>query len=245
MLRVAALAVVLFAGQAIAMAETVLVAGASGGTGRLLVERLLADGLTVRGLTRDPDEARERTGLDIEWVAGDVRDPVSLARVFAGVEYVQCAVGAREPFGANRPEMVDYKGVTHLVDAAKAAGSVKRFVLLSSANVTIVGHPFNAGFNNLLIWKYLGEDHLRRSGLEYAIVRPPQLLDEAGGIAGIRLQQGDPGGPGQMPRADLADVMIEAMTSPHTRNATFEIFRDTDLPPGGWRDRLTDLTPDS
>ena len=76
-------------------------------------------------------------------------------------------------------------------------------------------------------------------------MRPPQLLDEAGGIAGIRLQQGDPGGPGQMPRADLADVMIEAMTSPHTRNATFEIFRDTDLPPGGWRDRLTDLTPDS
>ncbi len=230
--------------SATAWADVVLVAGASGGTGRHLVEQLTADGHEVKGLTRDPDSAQARTGFDILWVAGDVRDPESLSGIMAGVDYVQCAVGAREPFGPNRPEIVDYKGVTHLVDAAKAAGTVKRFVLLSSANVTIVEHPFNKGFNNLLIWKYLGEDYLRRSGLDYTVVRPPQLLDEPGGKAGIRLQQGDPGGPGQMPREDLAAVMIEAMTSPHTSKTTFEIFRDNARAVDAWRGELATLSPD-
>ena len=228
-----------------AIADTVLVAGASGGTGQHLIRQLLDAGHVVRGLSRNPDAARERTGLDIEWVQGDVRDPATLSAVMAGVDYVQCAVGAREPFGPNRPEIVDYKGVTHLVDAAKEAGSVKRFVLLSSANVTIVGHGFNKGFNNLLIWKYLGEDHLRRSGIPYAIVRPPQLLDEDGSVSGIRIQQGDLGGPGQMPREDLATVMVEAMTSQHTQNTTFEIFRDVNRPVDGWKDDLAALTPDN
>ena len=161
------------------------------------------------------------------------------------MDYVQCAVGARELLGPNRPQIVDYKGVTHLVDAAKEAGIIKRFVLLSSANVTIVGHGFNNGFNNLLIWKYLGEDYLRRSEVPYAVVRPPQLLDEPGYEAGIRLQQGDLGSPGQMPREDLAAVMVEAMTSPHTDNTTFEIFRDQDRPINGWENDLATLTPDN
>lgn len=140
----------------------------------------------------------------------------------AGVDFVQCAVGAREPFGPNRPEIVEYQGVTNLVDAAKEADTAKRFVLLSPSNIAIVDHSFKKGFNNLLIWKYLGEDYLRRSELSYAVVRLPQILDELAFVAGIRLQQGDPGGPGQIPREDLAAVMIEAMTSAHTLNTTLK-----------------------
>jgi uncharacterized protein YbjT (DUF2867 family) len=162
----------------------------------------------------------------------------------AGVDFVQCAVGAREPFGPNRPEIVEYQGVTHLVDAAKEAGTVKRFVLLSSSNITIVGHGLNKGFNNLLIWKYLGEDYLRRSELSYAVVRPPQLLDEPGFVTGIRLQQGDPGGPGQIPREDLAAVMIEVMTSAHTLNTTFETVRDPSRPTMAWHTELVELEAD-
>ena len=58
-----------------AEADVVFVAGASGGTGQHLIRQLLDAGHEVRGLTRDPNAARQRTGIDIEWVKGDVRDP--------------------------------------------------------------------------------------------------------------------------------------------------------------------------
>ena len=72
--------------SATAWADVVLVAGASGGTGRYLIEQLLAQGYEVRGLTRNPADAKLRTGLDIEWVAGDVRNPDSLSGIMGGVD---------------------------------------------------------------------------------------------------------------------------------------------------------------
>ena len=95
-----------------------------------------------------------------------------------------------------------------------------------------------------LIWSCLGEDYLRRSELSYPVVRPPQLLDEPGFVTCVRLQQGEPGGPGRIPREDLAAVMIEAMTSAHTLNTTFEIVRDPSHPAMAWRTEVVELEAD-
>jgi uncharacterized protein YbjT (DUF2867 family) len=219
----------------------VLVAGASGGTGKLIVAALLAEGYRVRGLTRDPARARAANPA-IEWIVGDVKDAASLGPAMAGVTAVMSAVGAREPQGENRPEKIDWEGVRNLIDAAKAAG-VRHFVLESSCNVTIPEHNFNKIFNGLLLWKLKSEDYLRASGLDFTIVRPPQLLDEPGGVKGIRLQQGDLGGPGQIARADVAAVMVAALADPTARNTTFEIFGDAALPANEWRKGLAKLRP--
>jgi uncharacterized protein YbjT (DUF2867 family) len=217
----------------------VLVAGASGATGKLIVSALITQGYRVRGLSRNPTKA---SGQKIEWVKGDVRDGASLTAAVKGVGAVMCAVGAREPQGDNSPEKVDYEGVRNLIDAAKVAG-VGNFVLESSCNVTIPEHNFNKIFNGLLLWKMKAEDHLRASGMTYTIVRPPQLLDEPGGVKGIRIQQGDVGGPGQIARADVASVMIAAHSEAAMRNTTFEIFGAASLPVDGWRKSLYVLKP--
>ena len=75
-------------------------------------------------------------------------------------------------------------------------------------------------------------------------MRPPQLLDEPGFVKCVRLQQGNPGGPGQIPREDLAAVMIEAMTSFHSLNTTFEIVSDPSHPAIAWRTERLELEAD-
>ncbi len=220
----------------------VLVAGASGATGKQIVAALVKHGYRVRGLTRDPAMAAKAGGPQIEWVKGDVRDAATLPTALKGVGAVMCAVGAREPQGDNSPEKVDYEGVRNLIDASKAAG-VAHFVVESSCNVTIPEHNFNKIFNGLLLWKMKAEDHLRASGVAFTIVRPPQLLDEPGGIKGIRIQQGDVGGAGQIARADVAAVMVAALSEPAMRNTTFEIFGAATLPVDGWRKALYLLKP--
>lgn len=51
-----------------------------------------------------------------------MRDSDSLGASTSGVDFIQCAVGAREPFGPNQLEIVEYQGVTNLVDEGKEAG---------------------------------------------------------------------------------------------------------------------------
>jgi uncharacterized protein YbjT (DUF2867 family) len=219
----------------------VLVAGASGATGRLVCDQLLTQGYRVRGLTRDVARAA-KANPRVSWVQGDVRDVATLPAAVKGTSIVMCAVGAREPQGDNSPEKVDYEGVRNLIDAAKAGG-VAHFILESSCNVTIPEHNFNKIFNGLLLWKMKAEEHLRASGLAFTIVRPPQLLDIPGGVIGIRVQQGDVGGPGQISRADVATVMIAAIAEAAMKNTTFEIFGASSLPVNGWRKTLSLLKP--
>jgi uncharacterized protein YbjT (DUF2867 family) len=219
----------------------VVVAGASGATGRLICDQLLSQGYLVRGLTRDVRRAA-KTNQRVTWVRGDVRDAASLPAAIKGAAVMMCAVGAREPQGDNSPEKVDYEGVRNLIDAAKAGG-VAHLILESSCNVTIPEHNFNKIFNGLLLWKMKAEDYLRASGVGFTIVRPPQLLDIPGGVIGIRVQQGDVGGPGQISRADVATVMVAAVTEPAMENTTLEIFGASSLPVDGWRKTLHLLKP--
>ncbi|MXW19176.1 MAG: NAD(P)H-binding protein, partial [Gammaproteobacteria bacterium] len=57
----------------------VLVAGATGGTGSLVVAELIEQGYPVRAFVRSTAKAVERLGADVEAVVGDLKDPASIA----------------------------------------------------------------------------------------------------------------------------------------------------------------------
>ena len=63
-----------------------LVAGATGVIGRRLTAALLADGINVRALVRDPERAREILGPQVELHQGDLLDDPDLAAALDGVE---------------------------------------------------------------------------------------------------------------------------------------------------------------
>ncbi len=223
--------------------QTILVAGATGRTGRLVIALLKEEGYRVRAMTRDPLRAQEEIGADYQWVKADARDPASLTRVMQDIDKVICVIGASRGDPTNTPEAVDYGGVRNLTDAARAAG-VEHFVLVSSAGVTHKDHILNKIADNLLIWKLKGENHLRASGMAYTIVRPTGLRDWAGGEYGIFMDQGDAIGDGLIARADVAAVLVAALSDPAALNKTFEIFNYKALDPASWRGGFRWLKPD-
>src|SRR5689334_17922493 len=110
---------------------TILIVGAGGRLGGVVARRLLAEGTPVRALSRTPAKLADLRALGADVVAGDLRDPGSLARACAGVDVVLAAAHAFVGnAGGNVPTAVDDAGNRHLMDAAQAAG-VRHFVLTS------------------------------------------------------------------------------------------------------------------
>lgn len=217
--------------------ETIVVAGATGRTGKVVVQLLREQGARVRGFSRKVDEARAALP-DVEWVAADVRDPASLRGIARGADRMVIALGSnsfRDP--SNKPEEVDDGGVARLAELAKAEG-VKHVVLVSSAGVTRA-QPGEERFAKLMYGvmtaKLRGEDALRRSGVPYTILRPVGLWDKPPGQFGIALVPGDPPITAMIARADVAAVAVHALVDPAARNKTLVILNVAQPQVDGWK----------
>lgn len=102
-----------------AVAPTVLVVGATGETGRVIVRKLLLRGYGVRVLVRDLfSRTLDTLGTGCEYIKGDLTDTDSLLEAVYGVDKVVCAVHSDEGGGV---EAVDAVGVRNLVRAFQDA----------------------------------------------------------------------------------------------------------------------------
>ena len=222
--------------------DLVLVAGATGRTGRVVVEELLAQGFKVRAFVRDIERARTVLPKNIEYSQGDVRQRATIDPALNGVTAIICTIGASLGDPDNTPELVDYGGVRALADAAADAG-LEHFVLVSSGGATQRDHVLNQRFNNVLIWKFKGEEVVRNSGVPYTIVRPGGLTDEPGGGKSLVLLQGDKR-LGTISRKDVARVLVASLRIGDARGKTFELFNGDQAPSGDLKNVFTSLAAD-
>jgi uncharacterized protein YbjT (DUF2867 family) len=207
--------------------RTVLVAGASGRNGRVVLRQLAALGVRARAMTRDPEAARREIGAGFDWVAGDVTRPETLAAAVKDVDVVISAVATAMPVGANRPEEVDFAGTVNLSKAARAAGAT-RFVIITSSVSGKKDHFLNYIGGDVLIWKKRAEEALISSGLEYVIVGPTAMNDDPGGRKPIRLLPRARYQAGMaITRDDLATVVIAAAVLPQAANRAFSVANGT------------------
>lgn len=96
----------------------VFVAGATGETGSAVVARLVAEGIAVRALVRNPDAAAARAlPAAVERVQGDVSDVPALVAALRGCDAVVCATGVRPTLDPTGPYRVDFIGTVNLVAA--------------------------------------------------------------------------------------------------------------------------------
>ena len=217
--------------------ETIVVAGATGRTGQLVVELRRQQGAKVRGFSRKVDAARTARP-DIEWRTADVRDAASLQGIARGADRMVIAIGSnsfRDP--SNKPEEVDDAGIARLVAEAKAAG-LRHVVLISSAGVTrppAGEERFARLMANVMNSKLRGEDALRASGLPYTVLRPVGLWDKPAGQFGIALVPGDPPITAMIARADVAAVAVQALVDPAARNKTVMLLNVAQPQVDGWR----------
>lgn len=209
------------------------VAGATGQTGRRIVQQLVERNIPVRALVRDIEKARAILPAAVELVAGDVLNPDSLNAAIGDSTVVLCATGATPSFDFTGPYKVDYEGTKNLVDAAKRK-EIQHFALVTSLCVSQFFHPLNL-FWLILAWKKQAEEYLQKSGLTYTIVRPGGLLNDEN-LDKVVMSAADTLFDGRIPRSKVAQVCIEALFEPAAQNKIVEIVATPQAPEKNWQE---------
>ncbi len=113
--------------------NSILVTGASGHIGNVLIRQLLAQGKHVRAMILPGEDTTSLHGLDIQKIIGNVLDSSSLSACFEGVQQVFHLAGIISIMPGKNPHVqhVNIDGTANVLAAAKQAG-VKRLVYTSS-----------------------------------------------------------------------------------------------------------------
>ena len=163
---------------------TVLVTGATGEIGGALLGRLLPRA-EVRVLSRRP---RPSSGT-ARWIAGDLRDPGSLARACDGADRVLHMAALTHSRRRAAYYRVNTDGTANLLRAA-ADAEVRRFVHVSTRAIGADGGAYSHS-------KELAERQVEASGLPWVILRPAEVY-----------------GGGRDPIAGLARALAERAFAP-------------------------------
>ncbi|SDG90194.1 NAD(P)-dependent oxidoreductase [Chitinophaga filiformis] len=197
-----------------------IVFGATGATGKRIVEQALEQGHLVTAFVRDPS----KLGLmhsNLTIAKGDIMDLASVIPAIQGQEAVLCAIGAP----ANKTGNIRSEGTKNIIQAMKATG-VKRLICQTS-----MGYGDSKKFldQTPFIFKHiivpfilkkafadhaLQEEYIKQSQLDWIIARPANLTDEA--YTGV-YKQGFPLTEKKLKmkisRADVADFMLKQLTT--------------------------------
>lgn len=208
------------------------IVAATGGIGRLLVEQAVAAGHEVTAVARHP----QGLPAGVRVVVADLARPdrAALESAVAGADAVLSGLGQRS--GADRG--VTSRGTRAILQAMQATG-VRRIVVVSAAPVGTVPSPgrprppradpgdglfmrtlLSPAIKIVLRGVYtdlaLMEDALRESGLDWTVVRPPQLTNTP--LTGVyrtaygrNLRRGL-----RISRADVAQLMLRTVAQPET-----------------------------
>ena len=191
----------------------VVVAGGHGKVGLRLL-RLLADrGHRARGLIRNPDHARELEELGAEPVLCDMEALDDLSGCCRGADAVVFAAGAGPGSGPERKRTVDLGAAVKLMEAG-----VRRYVMVSAISA---GRPgdWSEPMRPYYEAKAEADRRLEESELDYTIVRPGGLTDDPGtGLVTLGTDLA-----GDIPRADVAAVLLAVLETPSTIGKTFEL----------------------
>ncbi|MFJ2443565.1 NAD(P)H-binding protein [Streptomyces sp. NPDC087658] len=198
----------------------ILVTGATGNVGRGVVELLLAQGVKVRAVTRDPASGRIPEGAEV--VTGDLlTDPAGLGDALHGVDAVFLNAAAfLHGTDGGAPAAA-------FLELARKRG-VPRVVLLTSGTVQ-GGVPADQQSNVIGRMHRVVEEAVETSGLGWTLLRPGEFmansLDWAPQIRATDVVRAPYGDARWAPvhERDIADVAVHVLTTDGHFGTTYEL----------------------
>jgi len=199
----------------------IAIAGGHGQIARLLGQRLSGEGHDVVGLIRTPEQADDLRAAGMEPTVISLEDASvdDVAEAINGCDAVVFAAGGGPESGRARKWSVDLMGAVLLADAAEKAG-VRRYVMVSSIG-SDAPENVDAGVFQVYLYAKGGADaDLRTRDLDWTIVRPGMLTDDAptGQVTINPDQQRQP-----ITRGDVAHTLAQVLTSGHAIRETFVV----------------------
>ncbi|MFE0427047.1 NAD(P)-dependent oxidoreductase [Streptomyces sp. NPDC058953] len=195
--------------------------GATGGTGRQLVQQALDAGHQVTAVVRDPARLPVPAHERLEVVVADVTDPEALRPAVAGRDAVLSALGAP----TNKTAGIASAGTRAILRALDAEG-VRRLVVVSA---TPVGPPppgegplyrlvllplVRRVFRDVYADLSAMENEIRAAGADWTVVRPPRLTDGPSTPSYRTAFGGAVPGGHTVSRADVAQAMLALADDP-------------------------------
>jgi putative NADH-flavin reductase len=191
-----------------------VVLGATGGTGLEIVRQAIGRGHSVTALVRSPDRLRPfRDRINVE--QGDLLNPAELERVIRGHDAVLSGFGPRVPVSEADAQLLQQFAVA--LTSAMARAGVQRAVVESVAFLfknSILPPAYLLGrllFPRTVADASAMERVFEESGLDWTMVRPPELTDKPY-TGRYRVREGYlPTFGFKISRADVADFIIKAV----------------------------------
>jgi putative NADH-flavin reductase len=200
----------------------VLIFGATGATGRELVQQALERGHSVTAFVRDPARLTQRHA-ELRHVVGDVMSHACVDAAVAGHDAILCALGS---FPDNKADThrrqaktpVCSVGTRNILTAMARSGA-RRIVVETAACIGEsrqagrfgAGHIVHLAMPDVMRDKELQESLLKASSVDWTIVRPAKLKN---GPPSGRLQAGDDLAwslLSSVRRSDVAAFMLDAL----------------------------------
>jgi uncharacterized protein YbjT (DUF2867 family) len=102
------------------MDNLVAIIGATGQTGKHLVQKLVAQNIPVRVLSRNSSKAKKMFGNTVEIIEGDLLKAKDLKALVGGVTHLFAAHGADNYPGERGYELIDYGGMDKALESIPA-----------------------------------------------------------------------------------------------------------------------------
>ena len=191
----------------------IAIVGGNGKVARHVITQLVTHGHEPVALVRNPTYQHdlEQLGAHVRMLDIEQDGVDHYAAAFAECDAVVFSAGGGPDGNIERKRTVDLGGSLASIEAAQKTG-IDRFVQISAINVD---RPVPDGAEP--VWKAYVEAKrdadiaLRESGLDWTILRPGHLTDDEGtGLVTL----GDTVGRGDIPRADVAAVVVAALDNP-------------------------------
>lgn len=194
--------------------ENILVAGANGTTGRIIIDLLQkSDTYNPIAMVRKQEQKVHFENQNVTTVLADLTEDLSEA--VTQIDKVIFAAGS----GGEKVVEVDQEGAKRLIDASIKA-EIKKFVMLSSMGAD---NPSQGGeLEAYLKAKHNADEYLRASGLNYVVVRPGTLTNEDDQDK-IRLGS-NLNSNGNISRHSVAKTLVAVLHDDVMLNQTFEVL---------------------
>lgn len=196
--------------------EKILIAGATGHTGKRIIEILNnSQSFEPVAMIRKKEQQEMFEDMDVQTVMANLEE--DLDHAVKGIDKVIFAAGSGSSTGEDKTISVDQEGAIKLIDAAKKAG-IKKFVMLSA-----MGADDPSQHEKMKVYfeaKHKADEHLKESGIPYTIVRPGALTDDLG-LAKVKLAE-KLDEKGEISRDDVAFLLVMSLADPLVKNKIFE-----------------------
>ncbi|WP_226585431.1 SDR family oxidoreductase [Halobacillus litoralis] len=195
----------------------VLVIGANGKVGKHIVHKLRKSEHVPYAMLRDTDQIPYFEEIQVPTVLADLEK--DFGHAFHGMDAVIFAAGSGPHTGADKTIIIDQEGAIKTADHAMANG-VKRYIMLSSIGADRAEEAPD-DFKFYLYAKHRADEYVRKTSLDYTIVRPGSLTNEKGTGKVLMEKRTEHG---EIPREDVAETLVHLLTVPSSVHKSYDLI---------------------